>query len=561
MTTGFRVAAATVAATAGLLLSCSGQEAGDGASRATLNLGGDWYGLLSEGGSVGNSFVQLEQHGTNVAGALGGGALLGTANGASLSFTLTFGGLCTGSAYGSGALRALADRDRLTLSYFGSTTCEGAIDARGTFDRMRCPAENAVCQPDGQLPACVDTRRDPSNCGWCGRTCGSYQVCSAGRCEVPACTGPVPLQSPIVRDLIVPQYPYAEAIYPGSMAIGDANGDGIPDVIVADSDSGTLALLMGDGRGALSAPLITEMAGRAGVLAVGDLDRDGNLDLVAYVAANEPPATDVGRIRVLLGNGDGSFRTGQVTDPLGTDRGPYPIAPRPMALADLGGDGVLDLVSWIGEVPALQVFLGVGDGTFAAGQGLEFPGVPGALLAADLDGDGKVDLAVAAAPDVFSPDQDTVVLLGNGDGTFRPPATVPGVRNARWIAAGDFDENGVADLALGGFGSYPQVAVQLGTGGGSFAPPTAVASPGTFPVVVADGDGDGHADVVFADVGPVVARGRGDGTFADGVQFPLSGEGGHIVAMGVADMDLDGAPDLVVASFDYTVAVFLACPR
>src|SRR5262249_11062346 len=141
--------------------------------------------------------------------------------------------------------------------------------------------------------------------------------------------------------------------------------------------------------------------------ALGDFDGDGKLD-IAVVDQN------ANMVNVLLGNNDGSFGA-HVSTPVGS----VPIA---VAAGHFDGDRHLDLaVTVIGMAPAstVSVLLGNGDGSFRSAPDISVAGSPGNIIAADLDGDHEVDLAVS--------NQGTVdVILGNGDGTFRAPEVFPG---------------------------------------------------------------------------------------------------------------------------------------
>lgn len=530
------------------LPSCGADE--DGAA----SFAGDWQGVVA--GSP--AWVSLTQQGSDVAGTLSGMALLGRVEGRSLSFSLSGSGpYCSVSATGSATMTLLVDRDRLQLSYFGADSCHTTVNGSGWLDRLRCPAGALACgggQAEGWTPYCANGQTDVSNCGYCGVRCGEYQACSTGLCHVPACTSPVRLQGPRL-------YPAAEL--PSSLALGDVNGDGLPDAVVSSQDTwymgpipAAVSALLGDGSGGFGTPIRTELSAPPAAVALGDVDRDGRLDVVLYGGPWDGPAS----VTILLGQGDGAFRPGPAF-PAGVD----PTRSGFVALADLDGDGTLDLVI-PGPNPSLQVRMGLGDGTFGPGQPYALPGEPAALLAADLDGDAKVDLAVPGRGGAV-----VSILLGNGDGTFQDPVDHEGVKFPHGIAAGDLDGDGVPDLVVAG-GDYnwevvlhPAVAVLFGHGDGTFAPPVGIVErqmEEAFQLAVADLDGDGHLDVAVTEQGELeVILGNGDGTFETGVRFPLPGwpygSGAKSVAAG--DLDGRGAADLVVLNFETTVAVLLAC--
>jgi hypothetical protein len=220
----------------------------------------------------------------------------------------------------------------------------------------------------------------------------------------------------------------------------------------------------------------------------------------------------------------------------------------------------------LGTMAALLYALGCG-GSYSAppkgAPGLSFlnssnPATnpwPQSVAVADFNGDGKLDLAVPVYS-IFTPLSDVNILLGNGDGTFKPgpafPLTGQNVNNA---AVADFDGDGKPDLAL----SLPdanQVQVLLGHGDGTFTPMPQISVNGVFVVATGDLNGDGKADLVTVNVGPgtlSILFGNGDGTFtaAAPITLPGTGPGGEALAaesVVSGDFNRDGIPDLAVAN-------------
>src|SRR5262249_37415120 len=223
-----------------------------------------------------------------------------------------------------------------------------------------------------------------------------------------------------------------------SVAVGDVNGDGLPDVAVAASAFNAVEVLLGNGDGSFQKDHLVMGVGQGPTsLAVGDFDGNGALDLVT---ANSGSNT----LSLLLGNGNGSFQN--VID--------LPVGAQPVAVAvhDVNGDGLPDLVSADSASSAVSVLLGNGDGTFAPAQSFAASDgsvAPSNVAVGDVNGDGLADLVLLeVAPGTKGLDTRLGVLLGNGDGTFQDPI-VGGTQSALiGLALGDFNNDGLTDAAL-----------------------------------------------------------------------------------------------------------------
>ncbi len=183
---------------------------------------------------------------------------------------------------------------------------------------------------------------------------------------------------------------------------------------------------------------------------------------------------------------------------------------------------------------------------------------PFAVAVADLDRDGRLDLAVTNAGSTA-----LGILLSTPDGGFRPiPGAAVGV-TARGIAAGDLDGDGVPDLVVAG-ASGNRVIVVRGDGRGGSAPRAYPVGLAPFQVAVADLNGDGHADVAVADESNVPAfEGRGEVSvlFGDGhgalVAGPALRADTNPSDIAIGDLDGDGRPDLAVLNWgSHTVSLF-----
>jgi len=317
---------------------------------------------------------------------------------------------------------------------------------------------------------------------------------------------------------------------PDALAIADINGDGIPDLVVANQGSSTLSLLRGLGNGFFT-PFGTQATGQSPrAVAVGDFNQDGKLDLaVANFASNS--------VSIFLGNGNGTFRPPANLAATG---------PSAIAVADFNADGKLDLAVVETNSNSVSIFLGNGNGTF-----LQFPSAstgktPVSIAVADFNGDGRLDLAVAN-----SASNDISIFLGNGNGTFQAARSFAAGQLPAYIALGDFNGDGRIDLAVAnatGF-STGTISVLLSLGNGTFQAPrsfTAGANPSFL--VAGDFNLDGKPGLAVANTGSntiSIFSGIGNGTFLPPVEFTV---GTTPTWIGVADLNADGKPDLLVAN-------------
>ncbi len=271
------------------------------------------------------------------------------------------------------------------------------------------------------------------------------------------------------------------------------------------------------------------LAGKApSAVVTGSLRGNGKLDLIV---ANK---TD-NSISVFLGNGDGTFAA-RVDSPVGT-------APVALALADFNGDSKLDLAVVNQGDNTVSIFFGNGDGTFTATQVLPTGQSPAAIVAADFNSDTRPDLAV-----VNHTDNTVSIFMNNGVGVFAAaPSLVTGAA-PQALAAAELNTDGKTDLAVVNF-TDNTVSIFLGNGDGTFSTktdfPTAAQPTG---IAAGDFDNNGRRDLAVTNfTGGTVSifMGNGDGTFSSRVDF-TTGTAPQAIITG--DFNGDGIPDLITAN-------------
>jgi hypothetical protein len=360
-----------------------------------------------------------------------------------------------------------------------------------------------------------------------------------------------------VRTLLsfAPAVIFPVGVHPRAVTVADFNNDGTPDLAVVNQGSfststtpRSLSVLLGNGDGSFRPAVTTDVPNSFPSLAVGDFNSDGRADVALPTAGNGAnPA-----LEVLLGNGDGSFQPNHRILSLGQ-------AALSVTAGDFDRNGTLDLVTANGSSGTLSLLLGNGDGTFQPRTDLTVGAAPRAVAVGDFNGDGRLD--VVAAQQLT----DTVsVLLGHGNGTFAPPL-VFAASGADFtpdsMVVADVNGDGKLDLAIKSLSFLEsdafRVGVLLGNGNGTFqAPLLGAAQPdGSGDLALGDFNNDGRIDAAVADeLGDSsgnlsVFAGNGDGTFQSLIRLDLLTGGNGPKGVAAADLNGDGLVDLVAANF------------
>ena len=224
---------------------------------------------------------------------------------------------------------------------------------------------------------------------------------------------------------------YTVGTSPSSVTVGDLNGDGKLDLSTANSGSNNASVLIGNGDGTFQTAVNYGVGTSPFSVTAGDLNADGKLDLITANSASNNAS-------VLIGNGDGTFQTA-VNYGVGT-------TPNSVTAGDLNGDGKLDLMIANSGSNSASVLIGNGDGTFQTAVNYTVGISPSWVTVADLNGDGKLDLITANINLANPISSDISVLIGNGDGTFQIRVNYNVGHNPQSVAAADLNGDGKLDL-------------------------------------------------------------------------------------------------------------------
>jgi hypothetical protein len=450
----------------------------------------------------------------------------------------------------------------------------------------------------------------PFNKGHGSRTdlLSSPSIFRAGETPVAIAAAPLRASMPNVTDLVVANFgstldrgslsvflndshavfptpgSFATGLQPDSVAVGDFNGDGVPDFVTANAGSGDLSVWLNDksdSRGpGFNFVSLTDNSGNAITLntlgidpkkvIVGDFNNDGHPDIA--VADFGDFGAVPGNVTVFINTGDPNHPFSNdpqfVLQPTTSDTAYQNTYVLDMAAGEFNGDGNLDVALLLFKADALTnpfriaVLFGDGKGNLSPQAGKDNTLLPDgtnptAIAVADFNGDGKADIAVTNFQD--NANDDTLgVLFGSGDGKFGSLASYRAGTHVSSIAVASLRGDGRTDIVVTNENFPGGVTVFLNDGNGSFSKSNTYFA-GTNPasILVQDLNGDGIPDIAVANLNgdSVTVRfghpdsgdsSHGDGTFTDSVAYVT---GGLPVSIAAGDFfnHMDGRLDLVTA--------------
>jgi hypothetical protein len=360
----------------------------------------------------------------------------------------------------------------------------------------------------------------------------------------------------VLEDRFTPTFSPAASFPVGSIpqavVTGDFNGDGQPDLAMANPGFHSVSVLLGDGGGGFSAAINSAGTNNSygdASIAVADFNNDGHMDLATAMSVYFYDGTASGRLDVWLGNGDGTFQPPASVPSL------LPLA---VEAGDFNNDGNSDLVvsteteNYGYGYGYVQISLGNGQGGFGGARSV-YGGLYGDLAAGDFNDDGNLDAVGVAEGSSWG-----AAFLGDGAGGLFGETTFYSTNYwlpVRAVAVGDFNGDSLPDLVVSG----GAVEIFTGFGDGTFGEPVAHSANGSEQtgVAVADFNGDGRLDAVTsdADTGTVSElQGNGNGTLTYAGAYTV---GSSPSGIAVGDFNGDGRPDVATADADSNMASVL----
>ena len=346
------------------------------------------------------------------------------------------------------------------------------------------------------------------------------------------------------------------------LATGDFNRDGKLDIATVSFNENVLNVFLGNGDGTFTGAFSYTFSGSPNSpisIVPADVNEDGKLDLVV-VNYNSLNVSSGGTVSIFFGNGDGTF----------SHSADYVVKNHPTAVlaADFNGDGAIDLAVPVNDLGTVAIFLNNKDGTFQPPISYGSSNGPYSIVAGDFNKDGHPDLAVtnycnmslkgAGPPQCNSSNTfygSVSVLLGNGDGTFQTAKSYTAGVAPYGIAVGALRNSGNLDILVTDRNDG-SLLVLLGNGDGTFQSPATYPADAGYFLTVEDFNGDGNLDVVGSGVSVVEFLGNGDGTLQQAMDYYRSTPGSPYFYQTSGDFNGDGHPDVAVG-FGTVFSAFL----
>lgn len=333
-------------------------------------------------------------------------------------------------------------------------------------------------------------------------------------------------------------YTTAAGATPSAIARGDLNRDGQVDLVTANGPANTVSVLLGSGGGGFAAPVAHAVGTNPRDVLLIDFDGDAILDLVAVNSGSND-------VTLRLGDGLGGF--GAVVA-IATGTGPIAVA-----AGDVDIDGDLDLVIANASDTSVTLLINAtprgGPPTFTAGTPVATGNAPSAVVLADFDRDGDLDLAAANAND-----NTVTVFTGDGTGSFMLAATVPVGAQPNHLATADIDRDAIADLVVACAGA-PSVVALIGNGSAGFTaqPAIALAAAATS-LTLARLDEDAAPDITITTATDLLTlQNDGAGSFGSAVARANLNATDALTA----DIDRDGRTDLIAIDTSSNLATLV----